>query len=224
MNMETTDGHELKKGHYYYSRRGEQLLLKDWGQGLNGPIYIVSRMYEGEAIGAELLPNGHHEFSVPYEVDCDPEPVSEIFKDIPMFVVNEEYRKVSEKVLNLSRTTGLLEGLAAERRRSVAKSEREEAETRRHIDNLNGEAIRLAEENSQAKERLNSTITQISEAEDRLGSLNSLNDGDYPLISREELGYLRKAEFKLQCLEAGGVESWEWYDESLKDFGERYPD
>ena len=37
-------------------------------------------------------------------------------------------------------------------------------------------------------------------------------------VSTTRLAQLEKAEKKLQALEAGGVDNWEWYSESLKDF------
>lgn len=37
-------------------------------------------------------------------------------------------------------------------------------------------------------------------------------------ISEAELKKLERAQAKLDALESGGVDNWEWYDESLKDF------
>ncbi len=37
-------------------------------------------------------------------------------------------------------------------------------------------------------------------------------------ISKKELDELRDAQAKLEALEAGGVDNWEWYDESLKAY------
>lgn len=38
------------------------------------------------------------------------------------------------------------------------------------------------------------------------------------LISKEELADLLRASYKLNCLEAGGVDNWTWYDEALSDY------
>lgn len=40
------------------------------------------------------------------------------------------------------------------------------------------------------------------------------------MILEKRLRELERAEAKLQALEAGGVDNWEWYDESLKEFRE----
>lgn len=39
-----------------------------------------------------------------------------------------------------------------------------------------------------------------------------------PEITQERLKELYRAEAKLNALEAGGVDNWEWYDESLEYF------
>lgn len=40
-------------------------------------------------------------------------------------------------------------------------------------------------------------------------------------ISSERLAELLEAEEELNALHAGGVDDWEWYDQSLKDAGLR---
>ena len=37
-------------------------------------------------------------------------------------------------------------------------------------------------------------------------------------ITKLEYDRLLKREFKLKCLECGGVGNWDWYAESLKDY------
>lgn len=39
----------------------------------------------------------------------------------------------------------------------------------------------------------------------------------YVLISKERLAELLTAEDKLRCLEAGGVDCWAWYEDSLDE-------
>lgn len=38
-------------------------------------------------------------------------------------------------------------------------------------------------------------------------------------ITKEEYEDLKDSAFKLDCLESGGVDNWEWYHESLKEGG-----
>ena len=40
------------------------------------------------------------------------------------------------------------------------------------------------------------------------------------MITKQRLKELERAEAKLNALEAGGVDNWEWYGESLKEYRE----
>lgn len=42
------------------------------------------------------------------------------------------------------------------------------------------------------------------------------------VITKKEHEALLKSEFKLQCLEEGGVDNWTWYSESLQPFFRKY--
>lgn len=219
--MKTTDEHELKRHGYYYTRTGQVLVLHDWAEGQNGPVFIVTRFYEGEAMDCELTPNGHREITAPYEVEGEKEPVSEIFKELPVFVVDAEYKKQAEKVTALTESLGFLQKAIRDHENKekslnlqVSKNEKEFIESQ---EKLNA----LLESVEQASDDLNEKKRQISEAQDRLGDLTT--DDDSVTISKNELGELRKDQFNLQCLEAGGVDDWEWYGESMNKFRERYP-
>ena len=42
------------------------------------------------------------------------------------------------------------------------------------------------------------------------------------VVSKKEYEGLRKRDFKLTCLEAGGIDNWEMYSESLEDYRKLY--
>ena len=63
---------------------------------------------------------------------------------------------------------------------------------------------------------------ELSELEDSITSLKSEDVSS--LISKTELQRLNKVDFKMNCLAAGGLDNWQWIDESLKDFRARYPE
>ena len=44
------------------------------------------------------------------------------------------------------------------------------------------------------------------------------------IISTRELAQLLTASNKLAALEAGGVDNWEWYGESLRDYEKEFGD
>ena len=70
-------------------------------------------------------------------------------------------------------------------------------------------------------DKLSEKRQKLSELEDSISSLQSEDVSS--LISKTELQRLNKRDCELECLEAGGVDNWEWYSESLKDFHKRYP-
>lgn len=43
-------------------------------------------------------------------------------------------------------------------------------------------------------------------------------DEEMVTITKAEYQRLLDVEFKMDCLEAGGVDNWDWYSESLKDY------
>lgn len=47
-------------------------------------------------------------------------------------------------------------------------------------------------------------------------------DEEQVTISKKEYESLKEDAYKLQCLESGGVDNWDWYHESLKDYYKQY--
>lgn len=219
--MKTTDNHGLESHGYYYTRRGEVVVLHDWAEGQNGPMFVVTKFYEGEAMEGALHPSGHTELTMPYEVDGEKEIVNEIFKEAPIFAMDEEYKKESEKVLALTRSIGFLSESINNLKSDERKLERGIKESEKSFLQSQDKLNNILSSIEKASEKLDGKTQQISEAEDRLGDL--VTETGTVNINRDELGDLRKDQFKLQCLDAGGVDGWEWYDESLKKFRDRYP-
>jgi len=48
------------------------------------------------------------------------------------------------------------------------------------------------------------------------------HSGNNVVITREEYRKLKMAQEQLRCLEAGGVDNWEWYGDSLRPFWKKY--
>jgi hypothetical protein len=220
--MKTTDGKELSKNHYYHTRYGEQCLLHDWAIGRNGPIFVISKFYEGEAMEAHCDGGSHSERTIPYEYECEIMPVGELFKDSPMFVVEEEYKKKAEETVALCASIGALERVikASSKQGEALTHKLKELETR--AVNLESTSAKLEETNKERKEALSELRGQISTAKDRLGDL--VQTGNMATITQEELGQLRKDQYRLECLNAAGVsKSWDGHDDAMNTFLERYP-
>jgi len=219
--MKSTDGKELQRYGYYYTRAGQCVTLHDWAEGQSDFIFLVSRFYEGETMEARLYPSGHTEITSTYEHEGEVEPVSELFKDVPIFAVEEEYKKKAEEVLALCQSIGKLEVEIKNSEKRSRELNNIDKSLTAQVNNKESALSTLGSQIEAANETLNDKTAQISSAEDRLGDLTQ--SGDAATVSKDELGELRKDQCKLRCLEAGGVDNWEWFDESLKDFRERYP-
>ena len=219
--MKTTDGKELRRYDYYYTRAGQVVILDDWAMGQKSPVFLVSRFYEGEAMEAKLYPGGHTEVTCQYEHQGEIEAVNELFKDVPIFVVDELYKQRSKEVLTLCASIGLLENVIKTSKKKSKELDVANKELGVLINNKEIESSNLIEKIESLKEEIIEKTGQISTAEDRLGEL--VQSGETAVITQDELEALRKAQFKLECLAAGGVDNWEWYDESLESYRKRYP-
>ena len=220
--MKTTDNEELIKYEYYYTRAGQVVVLHDWGKGQNGKIFIASRFYEGEAMSVELYPSGHAELEAPYEHEGEAESFNELFKFSPIFIVEKEYKKKAKEVIELCKSFGSLNIEIDKNKKILRDTESDIKSLAFKLNNNKVKVDSIISNKNRVKERLDELKNDVSMAEDRLGDLEQ--DGDNSTISKYELGNLRKTQFKMQCLEAGGIDNWDWFDESLRDFYKRYPE
>lgn len=215
MIMKTTDGKELKKGGYYYSREGNKLLLQDWGQGTTAPFYLVSRIYEDEVMETHLYPTGHTEITIPFEFECDPTFVHEIFKDAHVFIVEEQYQKKLDELEALSISIG-------ETIKSKLQLSKRIVELEATVESLISSITEREEELevlTQTKEETQNVLSNLQEEVKKVSQiLNETPAGDTIQVGVEKLNELYDRDFKLNCLEAGGVDNWEWYDESLSEY------
>lgn len=82
------------------------------------------------------------------------------------------------------------------------------------------------------KEKLNQIQADIKalpnpikiEVEKVVVKKEKVSDGKQVTISKKEYELLKRKEFKLECLDNGGVDNWEWYEESLKPYCQKYED
>ena len=52
--------------------------------------------------------------------------------------------------------------------------------------------------------------------------VDPIDEIKYVWIKKSEYEELIKDSFKLQCLENGGVDNWQWYSESLTEWYKKY--
>lgn len=221
--MKTTDGHEIEIGAYYYLENGQVVILDVCATTHDKkPAFMVTPFYEGETMTVSGDGGSHHEYSADYEHEGELTLVKSIFKVAPMERLDETYKTKLMRIESLAVSFGEIQKLLGLAHVKKAGIERE-------IELLSKTCKRLKENDLQAREMLDSTIELVNKKRNELSDLED-SIGDFigtekeTAINKTELQRLNKRDFELQCLENGGVDNWEWYSESLKDFNKRYPD
>lgn len=221
----TTDGKEVESGSYYFNGYGEQVMLDEVVENQEGVVkYLVTPIYEGEALDSYLDPGGggYSEGAVPYEHHGEQRLVNAIFAKEPNPKFGGEYKAA---IADLEKMAIFIGGLKKEGDELAKKS----LALLKTNDDLAKQAAALEErvaarsnELDELREKCDSKRQQLSEMEDSIGSFDG--NEDIVTIKASELKRLRKDEFELVCLRAGGVANWDWYSDSLEDYRKRYPE
>ncbi len=223
MQAKTTDGYDLVKGSYYYTENGQEVMLEEAAINLDGDVvFKVTPHYEGEAMSASGDGGYHHEITCPYIHEGEPILVNSIFKKEPVEKIGPEFKAVMDNVLDLAASIGGLE-------RSLKELKITERALNASIKDLESEETALSERYSKSVAKYDeladktlSATQNLSELEDSIG--DGIHSDAQASVDKKELIELRKKSYKMDCLMSGGVDNWEWYDESLKAFSERYPE
>lgn len=220
--MKTVDGVDVVIGRYYYLATGQQVNLDSCAITIDGrDIFIVTPFYEGEAMSVSGDGGSHHEYSIEYEHEGDNILVTAIFDKAPLDKLCTKYRGKLEEIEKLSLTLGEL--LADKKKQDDTKRIliRGIAETESIYVLTSGKTKEAKEVLNSLDEEISEKRQRLSELEDSIGDMKSEDVSS--LISKTELKRLNRRDFELQCLEEGGVDNWDWYDESLKNYRKRYP-
>jgi DNA repair exonuclease SbcCD ATPase subunit len=220
--MKTKDGVEVKKYSNYYLENGQEVVLNDFVTNSEGKTkFLVTPFYEGETMTVSCDGGSHQEYSMDYEHEGLEVLVDSIFDSEPTEKLGAEHKKVKKQIEELSKVVGFLAKKESDLNSLIFKSERE---TKEALKNKDLAIVELDKENdklNKVAEKTQNRRQELSELEDSISSLKSEDVSS--LISKTELRRLKKRCFELECLEAGGLNNWEWYSESLKEFRERYP-
>ena len=220
--QKTTDGFELKLFGHYYSENGESLILNEFATDSKGKtVFMVTPIFEGESMTVSGDGGHHNEYTCDYEHEGVEIFVESIFEKAPLNKLDATYKQKQQDITNI--------GIAVGKLSSLKKALNLE------INSLNGslkkmhdEIVRRIEDRATKKnslEELNSKISDkkqiLSDLEDAIPDIKTDSDSVY--INKKELQSLNKTAFMMQCLQSGGVDNWEWFDESTKGFREKYP-
>ena len=221
--MKTTDGHEATKGDTYYLEDGQEIMLNSCATDTDGKqCYLVTPFYYGETMQVSGAGGSHHEYSMDYDHEGNETLVYSIFCKAPTIKLEILYSEKLKRVESLSLTCGVLtsEKNLLERREKAARKGFEDAVGIFETAKL--QMIQAETDLVDYEDKISDKRQKLSELEDSITGLKSEDVSS--LISKTELQRLNKIDFKMSCFEAGGVDNWEWYDESLKDYRARYPE
>jgi len=218
--MKTTDGQEAVIGRCYYNEIGEQLMLDDCVANSQGNVkYLVTPIYEGDAMEVYCV-GEHMERTILYEHHGEQRIENAIFAEEPMKKLGEKTKKAVDELHYLALAVGELakikESLQQETNKLSLKKTSEEKRFETVLKTVKNAEESVVNVNAEISKKRK----ELSELEDKM---SAVREGEYAVhVSPQELSLLRKQSFKLQCLEAGGVDSWEWYNESMGKYLERY--
>jgi hypothetical protein len=216
MKAKTTDGHELSKYGYYHTVDGQVVHFDELVTNHEGELkYIVIPIYEGDCIFGSGAGGSYGEHNVPYEHEGEPIIVSKIFKKGPNKKMDKEYLEKKEKLDSLSveikSKLDELSELKKEEQESLARIE--QAERRRS--ELEKDCIEYGNKFTVIMEDVYRNKTILKETVEAIDVLKSDS-------SVEEIKEMRKKCHRLECLENGGVDNWEWYGEAIKEYEKEY--
>ena len=200
----------MRIGNRYYLVNGEEVILDGIIEGETRK-YIVTPYYYGTAMSVNCYSGEHTEVEMDYEHEGFQITVNEIFEKPPVQKIEAKYKAIADKVLLATEGLALIE----------KDKNRLSLELRRYKHEIEkmSETAELAKKHHEDLEQIREEINR------KKGELNSIKDGISNLSQEKrdkELAYLKKRDFKLTCLENGGVDNWEWYGESLEDYFKEY--
>lgn len=221
--MKSVDGVELRRGHYYYLDNGQCVCLDNLAITPEGKeIYSVYPFYEGEATGCDGNGGQHNEYNVPFEVEGEPMLVTAIYGVAPQLKLCEVYARKAKDVEALALTSGHLRNELNIIKQSISLFTRKKIEEEREYRLIAGKTKTQVNSLNKLNEEIGQRRQELSELKDSISTLK--NEDVSSLVSKTELQRLNKRDFEIDCLEAGGVDNWAFYDESLKEFHLRYPE
>jgi len=222
--METTDGYEAKYNDIYFLSNGAEVIFNEGATTPEGKkVFLVIPIYEGETMEASGDGGSHHEISMNYEHEGEQTLVSDIFKHPPTEKIEEIYKTKLTEIKALSLTIFNLTNEKKELSNQCNQNKSFMAAENLRLESIKTQTQKANEDLNVLLEKIKDKRLALSIIDDSIVSLSDEDESVTISIPKKELARLRKTDFKMDCLEAGGIDNWEWYDESLENFRERYP-
>ncbi len=229
--MRTTDGKELKKGNLYYTKEGTQAVLVDFARLSGEPKYMINLFYEGEVFYAKYHQCYETEIDVPYEHEDDERPiiVSSIFKNPPTEKICTEIKEKQIELANKNKEIVELLKDVKEQQERYSAIRKICKNLYKALDPLKNEYIKLKEDITRARDKKNESESTLYRLNCKIATKESYYDDLCRAVLQFKMGnkdlekipesseiiHLREESRILDALRAGGVDNWEWYEESL---------
>lgn len=218
--IKTTDGVCAKPGKYYYSEYGEEVILEEAVVNGEGKTrYLVTPFYEGDSMTVSGAGGEHHEINGRYEHEGEQRLLDSIFCTAPTEKIDKKVKDIIDKHSMLVLAYG-----------EILKQKKDEQYKLKDLKRIVKQFTIDNKEAFKKKEALADALDNLQEQVDKKRQELSLLEGNVGGIGRvdplsgKEIAFLIKRSFFLDCLKAGGVDNWSFYDDSLADYHKRYPE
>ncbi len=205
----------------YYLENGQEVNLDKILTDENGKtLYLVTPIFSGEAMRVSGGGGYHHEICVDYEHEAPQIVVNKVFEQAPTEKLEKRYAEILKNIEAMNLALGFAKKEHDNFVNQTNKLSTTQNQLELNIKSLNQTKDNLHESINKYVENRNNLIKVVEELKLTANSLKS--DETTITIKKEDYASLQKRDFKLQCLENGGVDNWEWYGESLNAYNEKY--
>ena len=219
-----------------YLENGQEVILDEVLTNEKGKTkYLVTPIFCGEAFRVSGAGGYHHEISVEYEHEAPQIIVDKIFEEAPTEKIDKKILDKEKELKQINASIGALALVITELKAkelklnseiksnefTIAQKEQLISLKNAEIENKENEIEELNNSLYEKKMKLKKIEEKVAYIAIKAVSLKDEPDLEISLKD-EDYEYLQKRDFKLKCLENGGVDNWEWYGESLTEYFEKY--
>lgn len=196
---------EYTKNTEYFLLDGTVVVLDDYMVCSDGTFkFLVRPKFAGETIGISGEGGYHHEFNIEYEEYGSQTIVDKIF---------DSYRKTkffTEKEELLKETIAL--------KKECQQLSKEKTLLTKDLEELKQLYIDFDNDKKLHTELIQKVTTLGKKLQELEKEITIKTEANSIIADQKKIKYLLKRDEKLTLLENGGVDNWEWYEESLKEF------
>ena len=205
---------KLKIGYPYYLADGTVVYLN--ALTTDGQA-VVREFYEGKTLAAELLPSGHSEFDVPFEVDGRILIVEQdqLFPKPPVAKKIKEIEELDNRIKELSATQ---KEIAWENDKAIAMHEAKIAALKDRISELETLAAGAQKRLDDVEDECSNKIDKITKV--ALSADYEIDAKGNVVISATDYLNLLRNDYTMNAYETAGVDNWDGYNFAFENYEE----